>query len=140
MSDPRITSFLVLKTGCHFAGQRLFLGKAVLYRTHLRISGWCRQGRYSRKVELEDLLGVGWWGGPGKLPNLFLHFKDGDELALRVTGSALWRLSLESMLAAREKAERPGYRHQVVYDPEAVRTALVEAPPSGDGASTQVTS
>jgi hypothetical protein len=117
MTAPALSSsFVVFQTACRSAGEhRLYLGKAFLYRSHLRLAGWTRRGRYHRMIEVPDVASVGWTDVPGR-PNLILTLHGGEVLGLRVNGAALWRLMLEKRLTPpRAAAGKATYRHQVVY-------------------------
>ncbi len=120
----------LLRSDCRFAGRRLFFGKAILYPSHIRLTGWSTSGRYRQSILLADVERVGWYGGPAGAPYLLLHMSDGATFALRMSGAAMWRLKLDELLRERrggaaqpfdvrallrdESAARP-YRHRVHY-------------------------
>ena len=123
------TSFRLLRTSCRFADRRLFLGKAVLYRSHILLMGWSGRGRYERRIDLADVERVGWHGVPAPAPNLVLSLRGGTEVCLHVGGAALWRLTIEGLINKGSVLPRPRrYRHRVLYE-------RAMPMPGGDGAA-----
>src|SRR5690606_40657852 len=91
-----LTQYLLLRSACRYADQRLYFGKAHLYRSHIRFSGWTRGGRYNRRISLSDVREVGWYSPPGGAPKLMLKLRDGQWNAFGVEGAALRRLRIRS--------------------------------------------
>lgn len=146
MSSKRAAPYIVLTSACKLPDRWLFRGRAMLYASHIVVKGWGRTGRYERRIQLSELASVGWYGGPGSTPNLFLNFSSGEVFSLRVQAAALWRLNIDHSLKkiqARQK-QRP-YVHRVLYEhipagdggvyAPAVPSVVSGAGSSGDGLS-----
>ncbi len=81
-------------SACRFAGQRLLLGRAVLYADRLEVKGWTWQGPIHLRIPLLDLEHVEWHTAPPPAVNLVLFLQDGHALPLCIKGAAIWKYTL----------------------------------------------
>lgn len=94
----------LLCSSCSILGLSLWRSRARLYPTHVELSGWSWTGRTVRRIPLDSIQQVRWWGGKCDV-NLELTLEDGRIVALYLQESAgTWNYTLRRL---RTNAEQP---------------------------------
>lgn len=122
---PLRTPVVSLDTRCRFPDRRLFLGRARLSPDAIRITGWTWRGRYDRRIRLAEVTSIAWFAGADWQSGLVFEMQSGEQVALLLRGSMLWKMALER----RPLRKRAFTIHRLV---EAMPLRAV-APFTGDG-------
>ncbi len=76
---------------------RLYMGRAVLTRTDLRVTGWTGAHHVSLRIPLATVTGLE-RGSRGREPMLVVEAEGGIHLALGVSAPGLWRWAVRERL------------------------------------------
>jgi hypothetical protein len=70
-----------------------------LYEDAIVLHGWTARGRYRRRIPVEDIVRVKWWGGSGRGDlNYVLHLTDGRRVILEIRrSSGRFHLALQKL-------------------------------------------
>jgi hypothetical protein len=134
----------LLRSSCSILGTPLWRSRAHLYETYIELSGWTWTGRVVRRVSLETIASVRWWGGKCDI-NLELTLNDGRVVALYLEESAgTWNYTLRRLLRVRKQESSPSdpsdptsaEGEASTHDAQdATRSSGPDLSVSGDGAS-----
>jgi hypothetical protein len=88
----------ILSTPCSWPGCSLWFAKALLFRDHVRLEGWSWTGRQARRIPLDEVERVRWWGVSDGV-NFMLCLEGGERLPLRLDrGAGTWNCKIHDLL------------------------------------------
>lgn len=130
-NDPARTP--ILSTPCSWPGCSLWFAKAFLFRDCVRLEGWSWTGRQARRIPLDEIERVRWWGVSDGV-NFMLCLDGGERLPLRLErGAGTWNCKIHDLLD-QSLLDGPGVPDA---EPEgaadtAARDAAADGAPTGD--------
>ena len=88
---PRLTSHETVLSGrFRFHNPSLLWARVRLYKDRLELSGWQMQGRYVRRIPLQQVLQA----DVLKADSLLLWLSNGETVRLRVQGALRWKQAI----------------------------------------------
>lgn len=100
LSSPPAGRAETLTSRCRYLGtERLYLGRAKLTESELRVSGWARSRHVSMHLDLSDVESIERLSS-AREPMLDVHLADGRSLVLGVSAPGLWRWAIRQRLHA----------------------------------------
>ena len=130
-SSIRMHPFETIRSSCRYVdGRRLWLGKATLTATAVKITGWRGLRRYVRRVLLDDLQSVSRRAETAH-SNISFRLTNGSTWSANVSAPGLWRIETAQRIRAIHP-DRAGDGDEAVMNvstwPPVVEAPVVEAP------------
>lgn len=99
-SSIRMHRFDTIRSSCRYVqGKRLWLGKATLTATAVKITGWRGLRRYVRRVLLDDMQSVSRRADSAH-SNISFRLMDGSIWSVNVTAPGMWRIETAQRIRA----------------------------------------
>jgi hypothetical protein len=98
---------VLLSSGFQYSNRRLLFSKARLFMDRIELSGWDFVEKHRQEIPLDTLCRVEWGTDEADAPDLILHLKGGDSVALSLHDAERWRQSLQQQMRWRAPDRSP---------------------------------